>query len=169
MRPDVTEQLSGLRRILLDVVAPELKDPYPQDILAGVCATLETLAGGWDQVAAFLRWDGEQCAGLLEELLRCGAGDLPASLLEELAAVDATPPPDPADISALTALQLRAREALAHATSVIERRPECAEVLAHLVAYLRERAVRYPLTTVWRPPAATPSAHLGGAHADRAR
>ena len=35
MRPDVSEQLDGLRRILEQVVAPELLDPYPADILAG--------------------------------------------------------------------------------------------------------------------------------------
>ena len=64
MRPTITEQLDGLRRILEEVVAPEVKDPYPADILAGVCATLETLAVGWSEVPAFLRWDAEaSCSG----------------------------------------------------------------------------------------------------------
>ncbi len=166
MRPDVTEQLSGLRRVLLEVIAPELKDPYPLDILTGVCATLETLAAGWDQVPSFLRWDGEQCVALLAELLRCSEAALTSSLREEITEVVAAPPPDPADLNALTAFQLRGRETLAHAVTFIEGRPECADLLAALVAYQRERAGRYPLTTIWRPPAATAESAAGGTNAD---
>ena len=55
MRPTVSEQLDAIRRALVDVVAPEVTDAYAADVLAGVLATLETLADTWADVPSFLR------------------------------------------------------------------------------------------------------------------
>ena len=59
MRPNVSEQLSGMRRVLGDVIAPDLEGGYPRDILDGVMSTLDALAASWLEVPAFLRWDAE--------------------------------------------------------------------------------------------------------------
>lgn len=155
MRPTVTEQLEGLVRILQDVVAPEVADPYPADILAGVCATLETLAAGWSEVPAFLRWDAAASAQILSEVV--AAGGLTGPLADELRSAVAASPPDPADLMALEAHHRRLRGALELAVPVISEHEELSAARTHLVAVLRERAERYPLKTVWRPPAPTPA------------
>ena len=130
MRPSVSEQLTGLSRILREVVAPHLTDPYPVDILEGVCGTLEMLAAGWQQVPAFQSWDIEQSAAILQEL-----GIAPA-----------------AGGAALDDAQRAVRQQLADAVPLISADPE---LLARFTAFLRERAARYPLTGYGRPPAPT--------------
>jgi hypothetical protein len=149
MRPDVSEQLDGLRRILAEVVAPELHDPYPADILAGVCATLETLSSGWRQVPGFLQWDAEMSAALLGQLIVSGV-DFGDALGTELRAVVFADPPDAADLAALEGRHARVRQALADAIPVIMERDELRELRTYLTAHLRERSERYPLKAVWR-------------------
>lgn len=157
MRPTVTEQLEGLVRILQDVVAPEVADPYPADILAGVCATLEALATGWSAVPAFLRWDAAASAQLLSEVFAAGGQHLTGELADEVRSAVAASPPDPADLTALEAHHRRLRAALELAIPVITEHEELSAARTHLAAVLRERAERYPLKTVWRPPAPTPA------------
>src|SRR3954452_24227943 len=113
MRPDVSEQLDGLRGILERIVAPELHDPYPADILAGVCATLETLSSGWRRVPAFLQWDAEMTVALLREVL--ATVDLDDALDTQLRVLIFADPPDAADLRALEARHAQARQALAEA------------------------------------------------------
>lgn len=150
MRPDVGEQLEGLRRILEEVIAPELHDPYPLDILGGVCATLETLSSGWREVPAFLQWDAEMSAALLRQVLT-SVVELGDALDDELRAVVFEEPPDAADLTALEARHVRVRQALANAIPLIMDRDELRELRTYLAAHLRERAQRYPLKAVWRP------------------
>ncbi len=152
MRPSVTEQLDGLSRILQEVIAPELTDPYPADILAGVCATLETLAAGWSAVPAFLRWDAAASAEVLSQVLAFGAPGLSKQLAAEVRGAVEAPLPDPADLPSLEAHHRRLRAALELAIPVIAERDELRETYTHLVGLLRERAERYPLKTLWRPP-----------------
>jgi hypothetical protein len=158
VRPNVTEQLQGLRRILTEVVAPELTDPYPADILAGVCATLDALATGWLEVPGYLRWDSDITAGLLAELLAVAPGLDPAAASIEAAGTA----PDPADVEALEAHHVRVREALVLAVPALTA-PEGTDgdglddLRRRVAAHLRERATRYPLRTVWRPPTQTPA------------
>jgi hypothetical protein len=148
MRPSVTEQLDGLRRILQEVVAPELKDPYPSDILAGVCSTLETLAAGWSEVPAYLRWDAEVTSQILIEVTTA-LGEAAPEVREAIEAAR----PDPTDFPALEAHHRQLRAALELAVPVIAARAELRETNTRLVAHFRERADRYPLKTVWRPSA----------------
>jgi hypothetical protein len=150
VRPDVSEQLDGLRRILEEAVAPELQDPYPIDILAGVCATLETLSSGWRVVPAFLQWDAEMSAALLRQVFTSGV-DLPDVLDDELRAIVFVEPPDAADLAALEARHLRVRQALANAIPLVMEHDELRELRTYLAAHLRERSERYPLKAVWRP------------------
>jgi hypothetical protein len=156
VRPDVGEQLDGLRRILEEVVAPELHDPYPADILAGVCATLETLSSGWRAVPAFLQWDAEMSAALLRQVLTSPV-ELDHALHEEIRTVVLEDPPDATDLTALEARHVRVRQALADAIQVIMEQDELRESRTYLAAHLRERAERYPLKAVWRPAGAPKS------------
>ena len=129
MRPSVSEQLEGLSRILREAVVPHLADPYPIDILDGVCGTLDMLGAAWEQVPDFQRWDIEQSSALLAELgVTPTAG---GSLQEQQDAV---------------------RQALTDAIPRISTDPE---LLTRYAALVRERAARYPLTGFGRPPAAT--------------
>jgi hypothetical protein len=157
VRPTITEQLDGLRRILQEVVAPEVTDPYPADILAGVCATLETLAAGWSEVPAFLAWDAQASLRVLAEVLAVEGPHLTEQVGLEARAVVEAPSPDTADFAALEAYHRRVRSALELAIPVITGRDELSETRTHLVVVLRERAERYPLKTVWRPSATVPA------------
>jgi hypothetical protein len=150
VRPDVSEQLDGLRRILEEVVAPELADPYPLDILAGVCATLETLSSGWRAVPGFLQWDAEMSAALLRQVVLSGV-DIGDALHDELREVALEDPPEATDLAALEGRHLRVRQALADAIPIIMELDELRELRTYLAAHLRERAERYPLKAVWRP------------------
>ncbi|HEX4015216.1 MAG TPA: hypothetical protein VHX15_00630 [Frankiaceae bacterium] len=150
MRPDVSEQLDGLRRILESVVAPELADPYPIDILAGVCATLETLSSGWQLVPGFLQWDAEMSAALLRQVITSDV-ELDGALHERVRAVVLEDPPDATNLPALQARHVRVRQALADVMPVVMERDELRGLRTYLAAHLRERAERYPLKAVWRP------------------
>jgi hypothetical protein len=156
VRPSITEQLNGLRRILEEVVAPELQDPYPADILAGVCATLETIAEGWARVPAFLMWDAEATTVLLADLRQTAGPTLDHGLASDIAELLKTPPPEASDITALEAHHRQARALLERAVPTIAERPELGELYTRLAALMRERGQRYPLTTIWRPAAASP-------------
>jgi hypothetical protein len=130
VRPTVSEQLSGLSRILREAVAPNLADPYPIDILEGVCGTLDMLASAAGEVPAFQEWDVSRSRELLDAV-----GIVPS------------------DAGSLDERQDAVRQALADAVPVFTADPE---LLARLTAFLRERATRYPLVGFGRPPAPTP-------------
>jgi hypothetical protein len=130
VRPTVSEQLAALSRILREAVSPHLTDPYPVDILEGVCSTLDMLAASHGQVADFQRWDIEQSTALLGAL--GSEPHLEGSLDDQQRAV---------------------RESLAEAVPRLSADPE---MLARYTAFLRERAARYPLVGYGRPPAPRP-------------
>ena len=71
MRPTIDEQLHALRRILTDVVAPEVTAKYPSDILQSVIANLGELEANWSRWVAYLAWDNEHLA----ERARSGAAE----------------------------------------------------------------------------------------------
>lgn len=125
MRPDVSEQLNGMRRVLQDVVAPEV-DGYPLDILDGVMSTLDALAASWADVPAFLRWDAGEMVRLLD------GHEVPPE------------PDDALDIRALEAWHARLRWLLQ------ERVPEL--LGEELTAHLKARAERFPIRPETRMP-----------------
>jgi hypothetical protein len=120
MRPTFTEQLDGVRRILVEVVAPEVTAAYPADVLAGAIATLETLAGAYDEVPRFLRWDADATAAVLAT-----------------AGIDVDDVPD----ESLDERQRRLREQLEQAVPTILDHPDGR---AAMIELFRERADRYP-------------------------
>lgn len=74
MRPTLTEQIEGARRVLVELVAPEVSDPYAQEQVAYAVSALEHAAVRWPHVLPDLVAD----VRALEEVL----GIEPA-LLEE--------------------------------------------------------------------------------------
>src|SRR5579862_6043516 len=95
MFPTVGQQLRETRRILTDVVAPEVSGDYAATALDDVLATLSVLETAWDQILPFLQWDNGQLAVLL------GHSSVDADLAERIAVARATDPPDPLDFLAV--------------------------------------------------------------------
>jgi hypothetical protein len=126
MRPTVSEQLAGLRRMLAEVVAPEVADAYAADVLDDALATLDLLAERWADVPSFLRWDIEATARVLE-----------------LVGVAAPPPPDDVlDLGALDTSAEEVRSLLVQAMPAVLDDPLARDAAVRL---FRERAERYPL------------------------
>ena len=50
MRPTLTEQIEGARRVLVELVAPEVSDPHAQEQVAYAAAALEHAATRWPHV-----------------------------------------------------------------------------------------------------------------------
>src|SRR5687767_9576367 len=99
MRPTVSAQLAGLRRIIADVAVPEVDAPYPADMLRGVLANLEMRERSWTQVAPFLAWDNEGTERLLEHI----APLVDATFALRVDSVLAAAPQDRTDADALDA------------------------------------------------------------------
>jgi hypothetical protein len=126
MRPDVSEQLAGIRQVLADVVAPELRDPYPADVLAGVLAALDLLADSWAAVPRFLCWDSAATG----HVLRLAGRPVP---------------PMPDDLLDLTALQAHHREVRGLLEAAMPTILEHEAAHAAVVQLFRDRSERYPL------------------------
>jgi hypothetical protein len=67
VRPGMTDQLTGIRRILHDIIAPELREGYPSQVLRGVVKNLSMLEGAWTRIVPFLEWDNAATADLLRD------------------------------------------------------------------------------------------------------
>ena len=50
MRPTLSEQIEGARRVLVELVAPEVSDPYTQEQVTYAAAALEHAAARWPHV-----------------------------------------------------------------------------------------------------------------------
>jgi hypothetical protein len=146
MHPTVTEQLDGLRRILAEAVAPEVTAPYPAEILGSVIGALNALQANLHAVPAFLRWDIETTAGVLDAAR-------PRLSLELIAKIDAAKGAghDPADLAALEARQMRLRGLLVEAMPAIL--AERGAAYGKMIALFRERTERFPFSMAARPPA----------------
>src|SRR5579862_2738101 len=107
MFPTVGQQLRETRRILADVVAPEVSGDYAVAALDDVLATLRVLETAWDQVLPFLVWDNGQVAALLDQ------SAVDADLGDRIAAARATNAPDPLDFVAVHGRNLELRGLLA--------------------------------------------------------
>lgn len=147
MRPSVDEQLRGTCRILEEVVAPSVADPYARTILAGLIANLRMLNQAIAAVAPFLKQDSQACAQLLAQL----AVAVPEPLPERIAQALARPLPDAADTTALEQHNQSLRELLAQAVCCDGLGPELHEkIKRHMI----ERASRVPMRYVPTAPAA---------------
>ena len=85
MRPTIDEQLHALRRILTEVIAPEIVAKYPSDILQGVIANIGELEANWSRWLRYLAWDNEQLALLLAQSRPKVSADLASHISDALA------------------------------------------------------------------------------------
>ena len=141
MRPDVSEQLQGTCRILEQVVAPCVNDPFARTILDNLVANLRMLTGALPAVATFLRADSEASAQLLATLQPALSPELAHRITDALA----LPAPDPADSQALEARNTELRQVLAEA--VCSPGLDLAQHQA-IRRHLGERAARVPMRYV---------------------
>jgi len=125
MHPTISEQLRGLSKALAEVVAPELSNPYPSDVLSGVIGALDMLAQSWQELPAYLRWDAEATAAVLAR-----RGVEPPD-----------PPADPLDIAGLEAHHAAVRGLLERLVPQLAADPD---TNAATVALFRERIERFP-------------------------
>lgn len=143
MRPTISEQLAGVRRILAEVIAPEVTGAYPVDMLRGVLANLEMLEHSWTTVGPFLAWDNAGTERVLEHvapLVDAASGD-------RIRAALVAAPKDNADVDALDAHNTALRELLAEAIPELAAGGErTADAYAEVRAHLRERIGRFPLS-----------------------
>ena len=144
MHPTITEQLDGLRRILADVVAPEVAAPYPAEILGSVIGALNTLQSNWHAIPVFLRWDIETTSGVLDAARPL----LNAGLVAEIDAAQSDR--DLYDLASLESQQARMRGLLVKAIPAI--RAERGDAYAEMIALFRERTERFPFSMAARPP-----------------
>jgi hypothetical protein len=147
MRPTVTEQLDGLRRILAETIAPEITSPYPAEILGGVIGALDALQSNWHRIPAFLLWDIETTAGVLDAAMPKLDVDLVAEIAAAKTGIDLT------DLAALESLQIRMRALLVKAMPAIIADPDQTEAYPRMIALFRERTDRFPFSMAARPPA----------------
>jgi hypothetical protein len=125
MRPDLTEQLRGIRQVMAETVALEVHDPYVVDVLSGLLSNLDILADAWTEIPAFLRWDSEATS----EVLRLAGYQVPPG------------PEDPLDLSAWRAHH---RDVRARLEAAIPSLVEDEAATGKMIRLFRDRADRYP-------------------------
>ena len=92
MRPTVEEQLQGTCRILENVVAPCVADPYARTLLASLIGNLRMLSGAFPAIPGFLAGDNRSTAALLGQLEAVVEPDLAARIGTALTQAEPTPP-----------------------------------------------------------------------------
>ena len=166
MRPDVSELLGGVRRILDETVAPEVGSAYALQVLRGAAATLLALEKGWARVPSFLAWDNAATAALLRRV-RDGA---PGEVARRIDATLDAGEPDPLDVAASTARNDALRAALAelladagggagahsHAATPADIATALAPHREAISLHLEERARRAPIRLVPLTPGRVP-------------
>jgi hypothetical protein len=148
VRPTVDEQLSGTCRLLDEVVAPAVADPYAAEILRGLVSNLRMLTGALPQIPQFLAWDNTGTVGLLDQMKERVALPLAQEIARELAPAG----PDPLDLNALNDRNERLRALLSRALLSEELTPEDHRAAR---AHLAQRAARSPIRFAVPVPAAT--------------
>ena len=149
MRPTAEEQLRGTCRILEEVVAPCVADPFARTILDGLVANLRMLTGALPAVPGFLRHDNATTLRLLSTLRDALAPALAARIDE----ATATPEPDVADGAAQEERNRLLRELLAVAVCAAGLTPD---MHGAIVQHMTERASRVPMRYVPTAPAPPP-------------
>jgi len=141
MKPSAEEQLQGTCRVLQEVVAPHVAEPFARSILDGLIENLRMLTGAIPAVAGFLREDNRATAELLQTLRDAVPDDLAASL----DAILRQPEPDAAEAAALDARNIALRALLAKAVDTDALSPDHHRAI---VAHMSERASRMPMRYV---------------------
>ena len=147
MRPTIEEQLQGTCRILENVVAPCVTDPYARTLLAGLIGNLRMLSGALPAVPGFLASDNRSTAALLGQLQAAVAPDLAARIGLALA----EPEPDATDTTSLEQRNCQLRELFSQALCGTDLTPD---MRAAALRHMSERAARAPMRYV---PTASPA------------
>lgn len=147
MRPGMTDQLSGIRRILDQIIAPELREGYPSQVLRGIVKNLAMLEGAWTRILPFLEWDTTATAALLEEAAPHVDGTLSQRITETVSRGLPS-----GSLEDLEQRNTELRGLLAEAIHQLARQDD-AGVLQRIKEHLVERTSRYP----FRMAVATPT------------
>jgi hypothetical protein len=145
MRPTVEEQLLGTCRILEQVVAPCVADPYARTMLEGLVANLRMLTAALPAVPGFLQDDNRATAALLGQLEPAVAPDLAASIGD----ARQRPEPPATDLAALESRNGELRALLSQALGGAELTPALREAV---LAHMSSRAARSPMRYVSTAP-----------------
>ena len=145
MRPTPAEQLQGTCRILEDIVAPYVAEPFARTILANLIANLRMVTDALPKVTGFVRDDNTAALELLQSLRPA----LPATLVARIDQAASAMEPDPTDAAALDERNRILRQLLADAVGAPGLN---ASMRRSVAAYMTERAARVPMRYV--PPAA---------------
>ena len=138
MRPGLTDQLAGIRRILDEIIAPELRPGYPSQVLRGIVKNLAMLEKAWPRVLPFLEWDTETTARLLADLAPFVDDALRSRIAEQVGR------DTPRTLEALERRDDELRGLLTEAIPRIEGRDDAADVRRRVTEHLVERMDRYP-------------------------
>ena len=141
MRPTVEEQLQGTCRILENVVAPCVSEPFARTILLNLIANLRMVTVAAPMVAGFLRYDNE---GTLQQLLALREA-LPPELVARINQAMAANEPDVDDGPAQEERNRLLRELLAAAVCSSSLTPDMRHAI---VNYMIDRASRVPMRYV---------------------
>jgi hypothetical protein len=143
MRPTVEEQLQGTCRILENVVAPCVADPYARTLLASLIGNLRMLSGAFPAIPGFLAGDNRSTAALLGQLEAVVEPDLAARIGTALAQAE----PDATDMRLLEQRNCQLRELLSQALCGTGLTPDLqAAALAHMSARAARAPMRYVST-----------------------
>jgi len=138
MRPTIGEQLDGIQRLLAEIVAPEVRAPYPREILTGAIAALDALREALPKVPDFLRWDSDSTAAVLSIAMPL----LDAGLAGEVRSALAEPPGD--TLEGMEARQERLRALLSRSVPAIL--AERGEAYRAMIRLFQARAERFPFS-----------------------
>ncbi len=141
MRPTVEEQLQGTCRILENVVAPCVADPYARTLLAGLIGNLRMLGGAFPAVPGFLAGDNRSTGALLGRLQAVVAPDLAARIGMALAQAE----PEATDLRLLEQRNCELRDLFSQALCGTGLTPE---LQAAALQHMSERAARAPMRYV---------------------
>lgn len=139
MRPGVNDTLAGIRRILDDIIAPEVREGYPTQVLRGVVKNLAMLENAWGGVLPFLQWDNDATATLLPDV----AEHVDAGLAFRIAHA-AEHSTERLSATAMEERNTALRGLLAEAIPQLMRSDEAADVRRRITDHLVERMDRYP-------------------------
>jgi hypothetical protein len=139
MRPGMTDQLAGIRRILDEIIAPELREGYPSQVLRGIVKNLAMLEGAWVRILPFLEWDTEATVLLLEDAAPLVRGELREEIRAAL-----QQGPSARSLEDLEERNTGLRSLLTAAIPQLAALEEGSEVLQRVKDHLLERTSRYP-------------------------
>jgi len=135
----MSDQLAGIRRILEEIVAPELRPGYPTQMLRGVVKNLAMLESSWSSVLPFLQWDTEATAALLRE----AAPYVDEGLRARIAQAEQSEH-EVLSVEVLDERNTELRGLLAEAIGQLMLREDASDLQARVKEHLVTRMSRYP-------------------------